>query len=139
MNSDSLSPKILMIEGDEDDRFLTKETFQQEWPEGVVDFITNAGLFPYIRDQHEPPQLIIISMKELKNGGMELIRDIRIRKGYALLPIVVLSESASVEEIREVYSSGATSFITKPASYSQALFKIKTFVNYWFHTVELPQ
>jgi CheY-like chemotaxis protein len=134
-----MSTKLLMIEGDADDRLLTQETFQQEWPEGIVDFITNTDLFAYMRNQHTPPQLIVISMRELKNGGMETIRDIRVRKGYGLLPIVVLSENASADEIREVYSAGANSFITKPASYSQTLFKIKSFVNYWFHTVELPQ
>ncbi|HMH23756.1 MAG TPA: hypothetical protein VK563_18350 [Puia sp.] len=40
--------------------------------------------------------------------------------------------------VEKSYSSGANSFIKKPDSYENTIFKIKTFINYWFATVELP-
>jgi len=67
-----------MVEHDQDDRWLTEETFQSEGFE-----------------------------------GMDLIRQIR-------------------------DTAGASSFIQKPASYSDTIFKVRSFINYWFRTVELP-
>jgi len=52
--------------------------------------------------------------------------------------VIVLSESALPDDVASSYSAGATSFILKPASYSDALFKMRSFINYWFRTVELP-
>jgi len=67
-----------------------------------------------------------------------LIKTIRAARGWQLTPIVVLSESARQDEIIACYAAGASSFIKKPASYADTLFKIKAFINYWGHTVELP-
>lgn len=67
-----------------------------------------------------------------------MIRQIRDTEGYETVPIVVLSESALPADVQESYAAGASSFIIKPASYGDALFKIKSFINYWFRTVELP-
>lgn len=128
---------ILMIENDEDDRLLTTETFQQEWPMAEIEFVLAdelAGRLPVI----SPPQLILLAMNARPFTGVELIETIRSTKGCESIPIIVLSESARQEEIAACYSAGASSFIKKPASYAETLFKIKSFINYWGHTVELP-
>ena len=126
-----------MIENDDDDRLLTKETFQQEWPTAEIEFVRAeelAGRLPVI----DPPQLILLTMNARPYTAIGLIETIRATKGCELTPIVVLSESARQDEIAACYAAGASSFIKKPASYADTLFKIKTFINYWGHTVELP-
>jgi CheY-like chemotaxis protein len=126
-----------MIENDEDDRLLTREMFQQEWPTADIEFVLAdelASRLPLIG----PPQLILLTMLARPYTAVELIKAIRATKGCELTPIVVLSESARQDEIAACYSAGANSFIKKPASYADTLFKIKAFVNYWGHTVELP-
>ncbi|HEY4151554.1 MAG TPA: hypothetical protein VGM41_21595 [Chitinophagaceae bacterium] len=49
----------------------------------------------------------------------------------------MLSNTTRPEDVQESYSCGANSYITKPADYEGALFKISSFINYWFQTVEL--
>jgi hypothetical protein len=34
--------------------------------------------------------------------------------------------------------AGASSFIKKPSGYEDALAKIRSFIGYWAHTIELP-
>lgn len=133
-----MSSKILMIEHDPDDRWLTEEAFHAEGIEGGVQFIYGAELHPYLQDPANRPPMIMLSMNAQPFNGVDLIRQIRETDGYENVPVVVLSESALPEDVQASYSAGANSFILKPASYSDALFKIKSFINYWFRTVELP-
>ena len=133
----SMDPLILMIENDEDDRLLTKEHFQIDWPEARIEFVSPLNLSHWLRFGPRP-QLIILSMNAMPYHGIDLIRKIREERGYDFTPIIVLSESASPEEIRASYSAGASSFIKKPSTYAETLAKIKSFITYWAHTAELP-
>jgi DNA-binding response OmpR family regulator len=131
-------PLILMIENDEDDRLLTKEHFQMDWPEALIEFLSPLDLPHRLRRLGRRPQLIILSMGATPYNGIDLIRQIRGELEYASCPIIVLSETALPEEIRASYSAGASSFIKKPSAYADTLAKIKAFIAYWAHTVELP-
>lgn len=127
-----------MIENDEDDRLLTKENFQKDWPTAVIEFVSGAELSNRLKMTCRPPHLILLSMNTRPYSGIDWIKMIRSEKGYEAIPIVVLSESALPEEIRESYAVGASSFIKKPSGYADALSKIKAFITYWRHTAELP-
>jgi CheY-like chemotaxis protein len=130
-------PLILMIENDEDDRLLTKEHFQMDWPEALIEFVSPLDLPHRLRFGRQP-QLIILSMNAKPCNGIDLIGQIREERGYASSPIIVLSETALPEEISASYSAGASSFIKKPSAYADTLAKIRSFIAYWAHTAELP-
>jgi DNA-binding response OmpR family regulator len=133
-----MAPLILMIENDVDDRLLTKEYFQMDWPEALIEFISPLDLPHRLRQLSHHPHLIILSMNARPYNGIDLIRQIREERGYASCPLIVLSETALPEEISASYSAGASSFIKKPSAYADALAKIKAFIAYWAHTAELP-
>ncbi|MDO6434888.1 response regulator [Flavitalea sp. BT771] len=133
-----MGAKVLMIEHDPDDRKLTEETFRAEGMIGDIQFIYGVELSAYLEDPANRPPMILLSMNAQPYNGMDLIRKIRDTEGYQRVPVIVLSESASPDDVASSYSAGATSFILKPASYSDALFKMRSFINYWFRTVELP-
>ena len=133
-----MTPRILMIENDADDRLLTEETFRAEGVDVHIDFIYSVELATALQDTAHRPQLILLNINAQPYHGVDLIRVIRATEGYESVPIVVLSEMVLSGEVQAVYDAGASSFIQKPASYGDTLFKIKSFINYWFHTVELP-
>jgi len=127
-----------MVEHDQDDRWLTEETFQTEGFEGGLDFIYPAELSDYLERPANRPSLILLNLNAQPFDGMDLIRQIRSTEGYRKVPLIVLSENALPEDVLSSYAAGASSFIQKPASYNDTIFKIRSFINYWFHTVELP-
>ena len=127
-----------MIEHDQDDRWLTEETFQSEGIGDGIDFIYGAELSDYLQDPDNRPPLIMLNINAQPFNGLDLIRLIRETDGYERVPVIVLSESAMPEDVLSCYAAGANSFIKKPATYRDAIFKIKSFINYWFRTVELP-
>ena len=130
--------RILMIENDADDRYLTEEMFLSQGFDADVDFIDSNALQSYLDTQQDKPHLIILDCDARLHLFTNLIKQIRRTASYQLVPIVVLSNTTRPEDVQESYSCGANSYITKPADYEGALFKISSFINYWFQTVELP-
>jgi two-component system, response regulator len=127
-----------MIENDADDRYLTKEMFLSQGFDADVDFIDSNALQPYLGNQHNKPHLVILDCDARLHSFTNLIKEIRRTASYQFIPVVVLSNTSRPEDVQESYSCGANSYITKPADYEGALFKISSFINYWFQTVELP-
>jgi CheY-like chemotaxis protein len=127
-----------MIENDPDDRFLTEEVFGTEDLAVITRFISGSELPLYLQETNTPPQLILLTMNANPFNGIDLVRMIRGTQGYEYLPIIVLSEYSLPEEVQAAYAAGASSFITKPSDYEGTIFKIRSFINYWFRTVELP-
>ena len=131
--------KILMIENDMDDRAITEENFIQAWPEASIEFLFGIDLSGWLKRADYKPQLILLTMNAQPYNALELIRLIRATAGFGSIPIIVLSESNLPQEVQACYQAGANAFIKKPDNYGDTLFKIRTFINYWLHTVELPE
>jgi len=130
--------RILIVENDADDRQLMENAFRMEGIRASIQFIYGIDLPARLQDPGIRPQLIILAMNAQPYNGTELTRQIRSTEGYGSIPIVILSDSILPHEVEAAYSAGASSFIQKPPSYSDTLFKVRSFINYWFHTVELP-
>ena len=127
-----------MIENDPDDRFLTEEVFGKENLAATTRFISGSELPRYLEEKDTPPQLILLTMNANPFSGIDLLRMIRGTQGYEYIPLIVLSEYSLPEDVQAAYAAGAWSFITKPSDYDGTMFKIRSFINYWFRTVELP-
>ena len=133
-----MKPKILMIDNDVDDRFLTKEMFQMQGFDAEIDFIDSAYFINYTRDTNSKPNLILLDRNSRPGQFTDLIRQIRSTKDYEFIPVIVLSDTARPQDVQESYLAGANSFIKKPDDYKGTIFKIKAFIDYWFQSVELP-
>ncbi|MBS1563165.1 MAG: response regulator [Bacteroidetes bacterium] len=130
--------KILMIENDSDDRYLTEEMFTAEGLDARIEFIFSADAYSFIKETSQKPHLILLDMNTQPHSFTDLLQHIRRTPGFELVPIVVLGTTSRQEEVQRSYSCGANSFIRKPDDYESTVFKIKSFINYWFQSVELP-
>jgi CheY-like chemotaxis protein len=130
--------KILMIENDMDDRALTEESFMQAWPDVSIEFLFGVDVPGWLERAEYKPQLILLTMNAQPYIAPDLIRLVRSTTGFGSIPVIVLSESNLPQEVQGCYVAGANAFIKKPDNYGDTLFKIRTFINYWLHTAELP-
>lgn len=139
---------ILMADDDEDDRMMTKEALEEarladvihfvEDGEDLMDYLLRRGA--YAEAKHSPrPDLILLDLNMPKKDGREALKDIKSDPALRRIPIVVLTTSKAEEDIYRTYDLGASSYITKPASFEGLISIIKTLVNYWFEIVKLPK
>lgn len=134
---------ILMLEHDEDDRYITQRVFDELNYQIKLDFVTSGdSLFQYLRkgvdSNLKSPSLILLNYHIAPTTAVDIIKQLKADKNVHHIPIVVLSGSVTTDVIRECYDAGASSFIQKPWRADQTNEKISNFFRYWFETVQLP-
>src|ERR1051325_11222660 len=100
--TDQLQPKpihILLVDDDEDDRYLTREAFHQHYPssrisfaedgEDLLDFLKYEGR--YVGAEHSLPELILLDLNMPRKDGREVLREIKSSEQLRHIPIVVLT------------------------------------------------
>ena len=132
-----MDPKyVLMLENDSDDRYITQSTISElklniavryeYWSPAILNAVEN-----------DKPGVILLAYNTSPETGLEIVNQIRNRKDYAFIPIIVLTEELQSNYIRQYYLAGVNTVIKKPSSIEQTKKKIKTFFDYWFSVAEL--
>ena len=135
-----MKSKILMLEHDQDDRFISKEFFIELGNAVTIDFVANSTeLLSHllVNAKSNLPSLILLSQHASPISALTLIKEIKTHAEYQYIPIVVVGDGSGKDFTREFYEAGACSFIQKPATYADTKMKIESFIQYWFQTVEL--
>jgi CheY-like chemotaxis protein len=130
-------PRILMLEYDQDDRYISKEFFSQMQKKVDLDFVTSPEEFLSHLETRIMPSLILMNQNASPFGAISLIREVKSKQQFRHIPIVILGDLGHDNITREYYEAGASSFIQKPVTYHDTQKKIEKFIAYWFETVEL--
>lgn len=135
---------ILMLEHDDDDRYITRAVFEEQSYPVSLDFVDSSDeLFAFLLSCEKSfvsfPSLILLNQHATPLNAVDILRDLKAHPQYGRIPVVVLSGTVDDEVLRRCYDAGANSVIHKPSSALEVSRKIAAFVNYWFQTVELPR
>jgi CheY-like chemotaxis protein len=142
MTAAIFSPVILMLEQDDDDRFITSSVFEENQYKAHLEFVNNSDMvFEYLdacrQNRRSYPSLILINLYATPKDGRTVLKQLKEDPHYKHIPVVILSGSNDPVMARECYMLGASSFIQKPSLLSETNEKINSFFKYWFKTVEL--
>ena len=77
------------------------------------------------------PSVVFLDLKMPKVSGLEVLKSVRSQEHTRMLPIVILSASGRVEDIRDAYLLGANSYIRKPVNYDEFSGAVKQLAAYW--------
>jgi CheY-like chemotaxis protein len=82
------------------------------------------------------PDLILL---DLKLGGAEaFLGDLKSQPGLLRIPVMVLSGSASADDLERVYSLHANCYIRKPVDPAGFAAVVRSIEEFWLRTVTLP-
>ena len=139
---------ILMAEDDFDDRLLVKEAFEESRLENelrfamdgedLMDYLYHRGKYTELK-RYPRPDLILMDLNMPRKDGREALREIKSDSDLRNIPVVVLTTSMEIEDIRKCYDLGANSFITKPVSFEELVEIVTLLGRYWLEIVVLPQ
>ena len=90
------------------------------------------------RDTNDKPGLVVLDLNMPRMGGLETLRRLRSYKETKLMPIVVMSASASPRDKDEAYRLGANSFIGKMTSRVPYPELVPLIARYWLYVNEAP-
>jgi response regulator RpfG family c-di-GMP phosphodiesterase len=143
MLSETSLHTVLMLEYDEDDRFITTDTLHELNNNVQVEFVRYSNeVFAWLENCRENnrsyPAVILLNLHATPSDGKETLKQLKSNPSYQHIPVVLLTEINHTATVKECYALGASSFIKKPSSAKDTSAKIASFFNYWFETVELP-
>jgi CheY-like chemotaxis protein len=139
---------ILLADDDEEDRELARDALQDSRLANEMKFVVDGqDLLDYLRREGrwaDPsvdaprPGIILLDLNMPKKDGREALAEIKADDSLRRIPVVVLTTSKDEADVLSTYDLGVSSFITKPVTFGGLVDVMRTWTQYWFEIVELP-
>jgi CheY-like chemotaxis protein len=139
---------ILLADDDEEDRELARDALQDSRLANEMKFVVDGqDLLDYLRHEGrwaDPsmdaprPGIILLDLNMPKKDGREALAEIKADESLRRIPVVVLTTSKDEADVLSTYDLGVSSFITKPVTFGGLVEVMRTWTQYWFEIVELP-
>jgi two-component system response regulator len=71
-------------------------------------------------------------------GGREVLAEIKSDPKLKLIPVVVMTTSASEKDLVESYGLHANAYVVKPMSLDEFAETVRVVESFWFATAKLP-
>jgi CheY-like chemotaxis protein len=139
---------ILLADDDEDDRELARDALQEFRLANEMKFVVDGqDLLDYLRREGRwagpevdapRPGIILLDLNMPKKDGREALAELKADDSLRRIPVVVLTTTKDEEDVLRAYDLGVSSFITKPVTFGGLVDVMRTWSQYWFEIVELP-
>jgi chemotaxis family two-component system response regulator Rcp1 len=135
---------VLLVEDSPGDVRLTREAFRDAKVH-INLYVASDGAEAMAFLQREGkymdvprPDLILLDLNLPKKSGREVLEEIKEDPILMSIPVVILTTSASEQDILRSYLLHANCFITKPVDLDGFLKVVKSIDNFWLSVVKLP-
>jgi two-component system, chemotaxis family, response regulator Rcp1 len=144
MGTNALPIEILLVEDSPGDVLLTREALRDAKirlnlqvaadGEEAMALLRREGKYAAA----PRPDLVLLDLNLPKKDGREVLQEIKADSNLAVIPVVILTTSASEVDILRSYQLHANCFVTKPVDLEQFLIVVKSIDNFWLTVVKLP-
>ncbi len=142
-----MNKTVLLVKDSEDDVFFVRRAMQlagrspslQVARDGqiAIDYLSGKGeyadraLFPM-------PDLVLLDLKLPRVLGLDVLKWIRSRLDFKLLPVVILTNSGERTDWERGYRLGANSYMVKPSTNEELRRLVQCLSDYWLRYNLLP-
>ena len=144
IESDLTAFEVLLVEDSPGDVRLTREAFKDAKVHINLHVASDgAEAMAFLRREGNHldvprPDLILLDLNLPKKSGREVLEEIKDDPVLMSIPVVILTTSASEQDILRSYLLHANCFITKPVDLDGFLKVVKSIDNFWLSVVKLP-
>jgi two-component system, chemotaxis family, response regulator Rcp1 len=141
----ALAPiEVLLVEDSVGDVRLTREAFKDARVHiNLHVAVDGDDAMAFLKRERQyanaaRPDLILLDLNLPKKDGREVLKEIKENPTLAIIPVVILTTSASEEDILRTYQLHANCYITKPVDLEGFLKVVKSIDTFWLSVVKLP-
>ena len=135
---------ILLAEDQEADIELVRQATKGSKIYNTLYVVRNGiELMSFLRKENEykdvpTPDLILLDLNMPLKSGREALAEIRADPALTHLPIVVMTSSATEEDILKSYQLHASCYVQKPLTMAEFEKVVQNIEHFWFSIVRLP-
>jgi CheY-like chemotaxis protein len=142
----SLQPiEVLLVEDDAGDELMTREAFEEHKISNRLHVVRDgeeALDFLFRRGPHAGAprvDLILLDLNLPKYDGRQVLEQIRSDSELTHVPVVILTTSASEEDILRSYKLHANAYVTKPVDVNEFIAAVRQIDEFFLSVVRLPR
>jgi CheY-like chemotaxis protein len=139
---------ILIADDDPNDVHIVKAAFARagyDFPfhvvpngEQAIAYLKGEGKYAD-RKKFPVPSLLLLDIKMPSIDGFDVLRWVRNRPEWRVLPVIVLTNSYYGPDVNRAYDLGANSFLTKPSEFHEYVGAVKQVVHFWLIQNVIPE
>ena len=136
---------VLLVEDNEDDVLITKHAFKnlpvdidlQVAGDGRQAIAMLRGEPPY--DNAIIPHVILLDLNMPQMDGRQLLAALKQDAFLKLIPALILSTSASGDDVANAYQHHASAYMTKPIDLHEFRDRMRRFADFWLTGIHFAQ
>lgn len=135
---------ILLVEPNPGDARLFSESFEDANIASRIHTVTDGETaldFVYQRGDHADsprPDMILLDFQLPDVDGADVLTELKSEEALRSIPVIVMTSSASEEDIARSYDLHANAYVQKPVEPNEFIELGRSFENFWLTFVRLP-
>lgn len=122
---------ILFIDDDEVERMkFSRVCKQSEYATEITEATNGEDALEKLKDS-PLSQLIFLDLNMPKMNGIEFLEILKSDDKLKYIPIIILSSSDNIQDLKKCYELGIAGYILKPIRYEDYSKNITTMLDYW--------
>jgi len=135
-----MSTNILLVEDNSRDATLIKEALKDSRIDHVVEVVTDGeAALQMLYSAEFKPNLILLDLNLPKKSGLEVLKEIKKDSSLRPIPVIVMTNSRSEDDVILAYASHCNAYVRKPLGYDGLLETLTGLGKFWFEIATLPR
>ncbi len=131
---------ILLVEDNRRDAHLVREALKDSCIDHVLEVVTDGDAAMQLLYSAEfRPHIILLDLNLPKKTGIEVLKEIKRDSSLRPIPVIVLTNSRSEDDVVLAYASYCNAYVRKPLGFDGLLDTINRIGQFWFVSATLPQ
>jgi chemotaxis family two-component system response regulator Rcp1 len=136
--------QILLVEDNPEEVLLTRETLKDAKVANEVSVAADGEeALRFVRNEREfagspRPDLILLDLNLPRKDGRQVLTELKNDEQLRRIPVIVLTTSASDQDLMEAYDKSVNAYIRKPVSLDRLINVVNSIDEFWLGVVTLP-
>jgi len=131
---------ILLVEDSHQDVELISLAIKEISDRIIIEVASDGDeALQFLYSVENKPTLILLDLNLPKKSGLEVLREIKRDSGLKTIPVIILTNSMSEDDVVSAYASHCNAYVRKPLGYDTLLDCIRSLDQFWFKMASLPK
>lgn len=131
---------ILLVEDSPQEALLIKEALRDTGLEHHL--VTTSNGEEALRVLYAAefrPNIVFLDLNLPKMSGIEVLKEMKRDSGLRLIPVVILTNSMSEDDVFLAYANHCNAYVRKPLGFEGLMTHLTSICKFWFETAKLPK
>lgn len=134
-----MTVRILLVEDELGSAILVQEALRETGLDHTLELASDGeAAMGILRNGGVLPHLVLLDLNLPRKSGLEVLQDVKADPHLRRIPVVMLTNSHSAEDIQAAYAAQCNAFLKKRTLFEELVDTLRTTGKFWFQQVLLP-